>query len=541
MDGYLPPTLTTSGPPSLFGLNPVRTSPLSFAAAVRAGADKPAVGPITVSIMLATVMNSLDTTIANVALPHMAGSVSASADQITWVLTSYIVAAAIMTPMTGWLSGRIGRKQLFLFSIAGFTAASMLCGIATSLPEIVIFRLLQGLCGASLIPLSQSVLLDIYPREKHGQAMAIWGAGAILGPILGPALGGWLTDNLSWRWVFYINLPIGILAFTGVWLFIHGNKHDNPKKFDFFGFSSLILFIGAFQVALDRGSDQDWFHSREIWTEFIIAAIALWLFVTQTLTAKEPFFDRAISRDRNFVVATVFGFALGVLLFATLALLPPMLEVLMGYPVVTTGLVTMPRGIGSFCAMFAVGRLIGRIDTRLILLVGLGLNGFALWQMTHFSLEMNSMPVITTGIIQGFGIGLLFVPLSTIGFATLDPKYRAEASSIFNLVRNLGSSAGISMLTAQQIRDTSIAHSVLAANVSVDNPLIRALPQAMNPATTAGAVALNGEITRQATMVAYIDDFKLLLYLNIAALPLLLLLRRPKTMARPDPAHAAMD
>src|SRR6185369_1507584 len=263
--------------------------------------------PITISIMLATVMNSLDTTIANVALPHIQGSVSASADQITWVLTSYIVSAAIMTPLSGWMADRIGRKRMFLVSIGGFTVASMLCGIATSLPEIVIFRVLQGVFGAALIPLSQAVLLDINPPEKHGQAMAVWGAGAILGPILGPVLGGWLTDNLSWRWVFFINLPIGILAFLGVWLFIQENKHDNPKKFDFFGFGTLIVFIGAFQLFLDRGPSQDWFGSRETWIEFIVAVTALWLFVVQTLTAEHPFFDRALSRDRNFVTSTVFG------------------------------------------------------------------------------------------------------------------------------------------------------------------------------------------------------------------------------------------
>jgi DHA2 family multidrug resistance protein len=502
---------------------------------------KPAVWPITISIMLATVMNSLDTTIANVALPHMQGSVSASSEQITWVLTSYIVATAIMTPLTGWLSGKIGRKLLFLISIAGFTVASMLCGIAGSLIELVGFRLLQGVFGAALIPLSQAVLLDTYPKEQHGQAMAIWGAGAILGPILGPALGGWLTDNLSWRWVFFINLPIGIMAFMGVWLFIHGNKHDNLKRFDFFGFGTLIVFIGAFQLMLDRGSSQDWFSSTEIWVETIIAAIALYLFLVHTWTAKNPFFDRALSRDRNFVIATVFGFALGVLLFATLALLPPMLEVLMNYPVVTTGLVTMPRGLGSFAAMFVVGRLVGRVDTRAILLFGLSLNAWALWQMTHFSLDMNSTPIIVSGIIQGFGIGLIFVPLSTLAFATLEPKYRAEGSAVYNLVRNLGSSAGISMLVAMQVANIEVAHSTLVQHISADNPLVQALPPGMDPTTPTGAAALNGEITRQATMVAYIDDFKLLLWLNFGAVPLLLLMRKPKQAPKPDPAHAHAD
>ncbi|MGZ3315661.1 MAG: DHA2 family efflux MFS transporter permease subunit, partial [Caulobacteraceae bacterium] len=335
--------------------------------------------------MLATIMVSLDTTIANVALPHIQGSVSASQDQITWVLTSYIVASTIMTPMTGWLSGRIGRKQVFLVSIIGFTIASMLCGMAGSLFQIVLFRLLQGLFGAALIPLSQAVLLDIYPREQHGQAMAIWGMGALLGPIMGPALGGWLTDNLDWRWVFYINLPIGILAWLGVWMFISNNKHDIPKPFDFFGFGMLTMFIGAFQLMLDRGPTQDWFSSREIWTEAIVAGVTLYLFTVHSMTAKNPFFDRALIRDRSFVVATVVGFFLGILLYSSMALLPSMLEGLMGYPVVTTGLVMMPRGVGAFIGMFTVGRLVGRIDSRLLVALGMVLMGSAARMMSHFS------------------------------------------------------------------------------------------------------------------------------------------------------------
>ncbi|THD58722.1 DHA2 family efflux MFS transporter permease subunit, partial [Phenylobacterium sp.] len=344
--------------------------------------------PITISIMLATVMNSLDTTIANVALPHMQGSVSASPEQITWVLTSYIVAAAIMTPLSGWLADRIGRKRMFLISIGGFTFASMLCGIATSLPEIVIFRLLQGVFGAALIPLSQAVLLDINPPEKHGQAMAIWGAGAILGPILGPALGGYFTEDFSWRWCFYINLPIGILAFLGVLFFISGDRLARAKKFDFLGFGMLTLFIGAFQLVLDRGPSQDWFHSQEIWTETILAGVGLWVFVIHTLTTSHPFFDKALMRDRNFVTASIFGFFIGILLFSTMALLPPMMQTLLGYPVLTSGLVSMPRGVGSFVAMFAVGRLIGKVDTRLILLTGLLISCVALWQMLNFDLSM---------------------------------------------------------------------------------------------------------------------------------------------------------
>jgi DHA2 family multidrug resistance protein len=497
--------------------------------------------PITISIMLATVMNSLDTTIANVALPHIQGSVSASSDQITWVLTSYIVAAAIMTPLSGWLADRIGRKRMFLISIGGFTVASMLCGIATSLPEIVIFRVLQGVFGAALIPLSQAVLLDINPPEKHGQAMAIWGAGAILGPILGPALGGYFTEDFSWRWCFYINLPIGILAFLGVFLFISGDRVRAAKRFDFLGFGMLTLFIAAFQMVLDRGPSQDWFHSTEIWTETLLAVIGLWVFVVHTMTTDHPFFDKALIRDRNFVTASIFGFFVGILLFSTMALLPPMMQTLMGYPVLTSGLVSMPRGVGSFVAMFFVGRLIGKVDTRLILFVGLTISCVALWQMMNFDLSMGVWPFITSGIIQGLGVGLLFVPLSTLAFATVPPHLRPEGSSVYTLVRNLGSSVGISLMQALATSNTQAMHASLSAEVVPSDAVVRAtLPKMFDPATTAGITSLNGEVTRQASMVAYVDDFRLMFIITIACMPMLLLMRKPRPVGG-EPLHAIVD
>ena len=511
-------------------------------AATSEARDKANLWPITISIMLATVMNSLDTTIANVALPHIQGSVSASADQIVWVLTSYIVAAAIMTPLSGWLADRIGRKKMFLISIGGFTIASMLCGIATSLPELVIFRLLQGIAGASLIPLSQAVLLDIWPKEQHGQAMAIWGAGAILGPILGPALGGYLTENFSWRWCFYINLPIGILALVGVWLFISGDRTVRIKRFDFLGFGMLSLFVAAMQLMLDRGPGQDWFSSIEITTYAIVAAITAWIFIAHTLTAETPFFDRRLARDRNFVTASIFGFFVGILLFSTMALLPPMLQVLMGYPVLTSGLVTMPRGLGSFIAMFFVGRLIGKVDTRAILLFGLALNAVALYQMMHFDLSMTARAVVVSGIIQGFGIGFLFVPLSTLAFATIPPVLRPEGSSLYTLVRNLGSAVGISIMQALVVSNTEVMHSSMVGRVIPSDPTFRAaIPAGLNPATTTGAMALNNEITRQSSMVAYVNDFHLMFYITLVCIPMLLLLRTPKRQAGGEPVHVAVD
>src|SRR6516225_4909071 len=339
-------------------------------------------GAITVSIMLATFMQGVATTIANVALPHMQGSFSAAQDQIAWVVTSYIVAAAIMTPLTGWLAGRFGIKWVFFISVAGFTLASVLCGVATSLGQMVIYRLLQGVCGAALVPLSQSVLLQINPPHRHAQAMSVWGMGVILGPIIGPALGGWLTDQYNWRWVFLINVPFGVLAAVGILIFIHETRHARREPFDFFGFATLSLAIGALQMLLDRAELKDWFGSTEIWIEATIAGLSFYLFVVHTVTATDrSFLNRDLLKDGNFVVGTVLMFFIGIILNGTLALVPTMLQDLMNYPVLTTGLVTAPRGIGTMISMFLVVHLIGRVDTRLIVLVGLGVTAVSLWQM----------------------------------------------------------------------------------------------------------------------------------------------------------------
>jgi DHA2 family multidrug resistance protein len=496
--------------------------------------------PITVGLMLATVMNSLDTTIANVALPHMAGAVSASQDQIAWVLTSYIVAAAIMTPLTGWLSMRVGRKLTFLVSIAGFTVASMLCGMAHSLAEIVGFRLLQGIFGAALIPLSQAVLLDIFPPSQVGQVMAIWGAGAILGPIFGPLLGGWLTDNFTWRWVFFINLPVGVLAFAMTSIFMSRDRGGEARPFDFLGFGALVVFIGGLQLMLDRGPTLDWFSSPEIWAEALCAVAGLYVFTVHTMTARQPFFDRVLALDRNFVTCNIFGFFIGLFLFSTMALLPPVMQGLMGYSVFGAGVVMMPRGIGSFLAMFVVGRLVGRVDTRLLLAAGLALCCVAQLQMSHFDLSMGSMPFVTSGLVQGLGIGLIFVPLSVTAFGTLSPTLRAEGTAVYTLVRNLGSSVGISLMEAFDTRETAVAHADLAQHVQPGNTALAAgLPASMNPATTAGLEALNNEITRQAAFVALVDVFRLMLIMTICIVPLLFIMRRPA--GAPPSQEVAVD
>ena len=492
-------------------------------------------GMITVSIMLATIMQALDTTIANVALPHMQGALQSSQDQITWVLTSYIVAAAIATPLTGWLCARHGRRRVFLAAVVGFTVASALCGMAGSLWQIVAARLLQGLFGAALVPLSQAVLLDINPKEKIGQAMAIWGAGIMIGPILGPMLGGWLTENADWRWVFYINLPVGVLAFYGIARYLPESR-PAAVRLDLFGFATLSLGVGLMQMFLDRGEQLDWFDSLEIRTEAIGCLVAYAFFVGHTWTVSgTSFFNRALLHDRNFITGIVIAFVVGITLYATMALLPNLLQGLLGYPVVYTGLLMAPRGIGTMAAMLLVGRLLQWIDARWIMALGFSLSAVALWLMTRMTLDMDGGLVTLSGAIQGLGIGFTFVPLSTVTFATLAPALRNDGTPIFSLLRNVGGSVGISIVQTLLTHGAARAHAELAADVAQGNPVLAALPAALNPSTQAGLAMIDGIVTRQAGMIAYLDDFRFMLALTLLSMPLLLLIRK----ATPAPKAAA--
>jgi MFS transporter, DHA2 family, multidrug resistance protein len=481
---------------------------------------------ITISVMVASIMQALDATIANVALPRMQGSLSATQDQINWVLTSYIIATAIMMPLSGWLAGQFGRKRIFLISITVFTAASVLCGLAQTLPEMVVFRALQGLGGAALVPMSQAVLLDINPPERHGRAMAVWGMGVVLGPIVGPALGGWLTDDFNWRWVFYVNVPFGIISFLGVLSFL-AESAKKRSRFDFFGFLTLSFALGALQMMLDRGPLKDWFGATEIWIEAVIAALGFYLFAVHTVTAREhPFISPSLFRDRNFMTGNIFVFVVGAVLFATLALLPPLLQEHMGYPVLLTGLVTAPRGIGTLLSMVVVGRLIGRIATRYLILFGLAATAFSLWQMTGFSLLMDARPIVWSGFIQGVGTGFVYIPLAAVAFATLDKQLRNEATAMFNLMRNIGSAIGISVVAAFLARNTQIMHSALSSHLTI---------YGAHGAAAAGDLALlNQRVTEQAAMIAYNDDFKLMMILTICVVPFVFVLRdvqRPKDVA----------
>ncbi len=493
----------------------------------QAGHHVPHRGMITVSIMLATIMQALDTTIANVALPHMQGSLQSSQDQISWVLTSYIVAAAIATPLTGWLCGQWGRRRVFLIAVTGFTIASALCGMAGSLWQIVAARLLQGVFGAALVPLSQAVLLDINPKEKVGQAMAIWGAGIMVGPILGPLLGGWLTENANWRWVFFINLPVGLMAFYGIARYLPENRPAG-ERLDVFGFATLSLAIGLLQMFLDRGEQLDWFESAEIRIEAAGCLVAFAFFVAHTWTTDGvSFFNRALLKDRNFVTGTLFAFVVGMILYATMALLPALLQGLLGYPVVYTGEVMAPRGIGTMLAMLIVGRLVQRVDLRAIMAFGFALTAISLFQMTRMTLDMDGSLIIVSGFLQGLGIGFTFVPLSAAAFATLAPRLRNEGTPIYSLLRNIGSSVGISIVQVLLTEGTARAHAELASDINLANPVLQTLPQLLNPATPGGLAVLNAEVTRQAAMTAYVSDFRVMMLITVLTMPLLLLIRRP--------------
>jgi DHA2 family multidrug resistance protein len=491
---------------------------------------------ITVCVILATLMQALDTTIANVALPYMQGSVSASQDQIDWVLTSYIVAAAIMTPPTGFLAGRFGIKRLFLVSVAGFTVASMLCGMAQSLVQIVLFRVLQGLFGAALVPLSQTVLFNINPKERQGSAMALWGVAVMAGPVLGPVLGGWLTEAYSWRYVFYINLPIGALAFLGMTTFLKETPRNSTANLDWFGFSTLSLAIGAMQVALDRGEELNWFGSSEIIIETIIAASALYLFLVHTFTAREPFVRPALFRDSNFSAGMLFVAIVGLTYYASLALQPPYLQNLMNYPIVTAGFVLGPRGIGTMAAMVVVGRLVGSVDTRILLGTGLGLTAWSFYAMMGWTPDVSQMTIVIVGVIQGIGLGFIFVPLSVVTLSTLSAELRAEGAGLYSLSRNIGSSMGISVVNSLLTTNTQVNHADIAQHVTAVNRVFQdpMIARFWSPFTAAGRAALDAMITRQAQIIAYIDDYKLLMIATLVVIPLLIVFKPASHGGRED-------
>ena len=491
----------------------------------------------TSGVMLATLTYTLDSTIANIALPHMQGSMSASSDQMVWVLTSYMVAGGIMTPLSGWLALKIGRKLLFQISTITFMLASMLCGAATNLPEIVAFRVLQGLAGASLLPLSQSLMLDMWPPKRIPVLMAIWSAVVTAAPIIGPTLGGYLTDTLSWRWAFYINVPLDIAAFALVQVFLHHEESWEKRPFDWLGFIGIVMFSVGIQLTMERGEIKDWFDSTEIQIEATVAALGLYLFLVQMFIARHPFFPRELFRDRNFNFSQVMTLLLGSTLFASAAFLPVMMQQLFGYSATQAGIVSMPRGYGSLLAFLCAPWLIGKIGARTTMLIGICISTVSLWQMGHYALVMDESSLEISGFLQGAGSGLAFNPMSVLTFATLDMSRRTDASVIGNMMRSVGGSMGIAFYATLQLRQTETLRGHLVSHVVPGDLLtdMRLPDLAADP----GLAALSGEINRQAAMIGYNTAFGYMCISSILMLPIAAMMRPARKADKVDPAAMA--
>ncbi|WP_409191433.1 MDR family MFS transporter [Bradyrhizobium sp. RDM4] len=501
---------------------------------------------VTICAMTATIMQALDTTIANVALPYMQGTLSASQDQINWVLTSYIVAAAIMTAPVGWISNRFGRKRIFIICAGGFTLTSVLCGLAQDINQMVLFRLLQGVFGAALVPLSQSVMLDYYTLQERAKAMSIWGMGVMMGPIMGPSLGAWLTETYSWHWVFFVNLPFGAITVLGLSIFLDETKQDTSLKFDWFGFGALAIGIGALQLALDRGEQLDWFESAEILTEFAVAAVAFYYFFAHSFTTSRPFIQFALFRDRNFVTGCIFMTVMGLVLYSTMALASPYLQNVIGYPIMTAGGLLASRGFGTFFAMMMVGRIMRYIEARTLIICGLTLTAASLFRMTGWTDQTQVPEIVVVSVIQGFGFGLVFVPLSTVAFMTLPNHLRTDGTSMLTLLRNVASSVGISIVIAQLTQGMRRTYAILSEHINPFNHALQ-MPDVsgmINLSTDAGRAMADRLVGLQAQIIAFARDYQLVMFFILCTIPLALMIGSSKAMLRKQsaaPEHAVME
>src|SRR6202023_2822376 len=501
---------------------------------------------VTICAMTATIMQALDTTIANVALPYMQGSLSASQDQINWVLTSYIVAAAIMTAPGGWIANRFGRKRVFILCSGGFTVASVLCGLAQDIDQMVLFRLLQGVFGAALVPLSQAVMLDSYALHERAKAMSIWGMGVMMGPIMGPSLGAWLTETYSWHWVFFVNLPFGIVTVLGLMVFMDETKQDTDLRFDWFGFAALAIGIGALQVALDRGEQLGWLESNEIIAEFVIAIVGFYYFFAHSFTTDRPFIQFALFKDRNFLTGCIFMTVMGLVLYSTMALASPYLQNVIGYPIITAGVLLASRGVGTFVAMMLVGRLMRYIEARTLIITGLGLTTESLYYMSAWTDQTGVQEIVTLSIIQGFGFGLVFVPLSTVAFMTLPNHLRTDGTSMLTLMRNVASSIGISVVIAQLTEGSRRVYAVLSQHINPFNHAMQ-MPdvRGMIDMTTDGGRALaDVMVGLQAQIIAFSQDYQMVMMFTLCVIPLALMIGSSKGALRKQahaPEHAVME
>jgi DHA2 family multidrug resistance protein len=501
---------------------------------------------VTICAMTATIMQALDTTIANVALPYMQGTLSASQDQINWVLTSYIVAAAIMTAPVGWIANRFGRKRIFILCSGGFTIASVLCGLAQDINQMVLFRLLQGMFGAALVPLSQAVMLDSYALHERAKAMSIWGMGVMMGPIMGPSLGAWLTETYSWHWVFFVNLPFGIFTVLGLMVFMDETRKDRELRFDWFGFAALAVGIGALQIALDRGEQLGWTESNEIIAEFIISIVGFYYFFAHSLTTARPFIQFAIFKDRNFIGGCVFMAVMGLVLFSTMALSSPYLQNVIGYPIITAGLLLASRGCGTFVAMMLVGRMMRYIEARTLIISGLSLTCLSLFYMTGWTDQTGVAEIVTLSIIQGFGFGLVFVPLSTVAFLTLPNHLRTDGTSMLTLMRNVASSIGISVVIAQLTEGSRRVYAVLSQHVTPFNhamqmPDVRGM---IDMTTDKGRAMMDVMVNLQAQIIAFSQDYQMVMLFTLCAIPLAIMIGSTKASLRKQsvaPEHAVIE
>ena len=500
---------------------------------------------VAIGVMLASLIQILDTTIANVAIPHMQSTLGATSDEISWVLTSYIVAVAVAMPITGWLADRVGSRRLFLASVVGFVVSSMLCGMAQNVTQMVLFRALQGATGAFIAPLSQAAMIDTNKPSRQSQMMAVWGMGIMAGPILGPILGGYLTENWNWRAVFYVNVPLGAISLA-ILAATLPSRALVRRKFDGLGFVLIALALTSLQLLLDRGNHIDWFQSIEAWVYVTVFLSAVWIAVIHFATAREPLFNRHLFTNSNFVFALVFSLVMGVVMFATMALLPPMLQRLFGYGVIDTGETMMPRGVGTLLSMQFSGYILRKgFDPRILIALGFSIAAFSLWEMASWSLQTDYSHIATSGFIQGIGMGLVFIPLNASAFATLPPMLRTDGSSLLNLSRSVGSSVGISIVTLLLARNLQVSHSDLAAHVtaSFTSVLDFSTVDRFQSLGEAALRLIDGEVNRQAAMIAYIDDFWLMTWLTLAAAPLVVFMKKadlrrqaPPSGAKPEPA-----
>jgi DHA2 family multidrug resistance protein len=497
------------------------------------GSKHPAL--ITASVGLASFLYSVDWTIAAVALPHMQGTFAASQDQIGWVITSYIVASALSIPAAGWLSLRFGRKRVFMWAVVVFLVASIACGAANSLAVEVFARILQGLGGAFLIPLSHAIILDTYPPEEQGKAMALWGMASVMGSFIGPTVGGYVTEYLSWRYIFYINVPFGVLALAGAAAFLPETKVDPGRRLDWFGFLSLSLGVGSLQLMLDRGGQLDWFESWEIITEACLAVLGLYMFNVHCLTAKQPFLDPRLLAQRNFFLGLVFAFVYGFVCTPPMVLMPSFLDQVRGYPIDTIGLLQAPRGFGLFAAMMIGARITGRIDPRVPIALGLVCLAFSSWEMSNWTADVGVWPLVWTNFMQGIGGGIILVPIQVIAFPALEPHRRTEATAVYNLVRSLGASIGVSGALALFVRTSTVTHAQLAEHATPFNRALQAQGhEGWSMATIHSLALLEREISLQAAVIGFTGDFGMFALIALAALPLLLFVRKAKQLRNPS-------